>query len=201
MDHGTALPPAVDPYAPSLTTSLDRWTPHVLSILRIVVALLFLQHGLSKLFGFPQPMPPPPLWTMEWFSGVIEFGWRRAADARPVHAGRRRSSCRAKWRSAISCSTRHAAFFPARQWRQPGDPVLLRLSVFGFRRARAVEPATRCGSAAPAPLRTLTARSSRYFMRAAAPASDRPSAYGRRGRRSPRSLHCRRRRNPHGPDR
>jgi len=59
--------------APSLTTSLDRWAPHVLSILRIVVALLFLQHGLSKLFGFPQPMAPPPMFTMIWFAGAIEL--------------------------------------------------------------------------------------------------------------------------------
>ena len=71
MDHGTAPPPQST--APSLTTSLDRWAPHVLSILRIVVALLFLQHGLSKLFGFPQPMAPPPMFTMIWFAGVIEL--------------------------------------------------------------------------------------------------------------------------------
>ena len=71
MDHGTAPPPQST--APSLTTSLDRWAPHVLSILRIVVALLFLQHGLSKLFGFPQAMAPPPMFTMIWFAGVIEL--------------------------------------------------------------------------------------------------------------------------------
>ena len=71
MDHGTAPPPQST--AQSLTTSLDRWAPHVLSILRIVVALLFLQHGLSKLFGFPQPMAPPPMFTMIWFAGVIEL--------------------------------------------------------------------------------------------------------------------------------
>ena len=38
-----------------------------------MVAPLFLEHGLSKLFGFPSPMTPPPFLTMEWFSGVIEF--------------------------------------------------------------------------------------------------------------------------------
>ena len=32
----------------SLYANLERWRPYVLSILRIVVALLFLQHGLSK---------------------------------------------------------------------------------------------------------------------------------------------------------
>lgn len=33
------------------------WAPRVLSILRIITALLFMQHGLQKIFGFP---PPPP---------------------------------------------------------------------------------------------------------------------------------------------
>jgi len=37
--------------------NLDRWRPYVLSILRIVAALLYLQHGLSKVFGFPVPGP------------------------------------------------------------------------------------------------------------------------------------------------
>ena len=71
MDHGTA--PPTQSTVPSLTASLDRWAPQVLSILRIMVALLFLQHGLSKLFGFPQPMPAPAIFTMIWFAGVIEL--------------------------------------------------------------------------------------------------------------------------------
>jgi putative oxidoreductase len=31
----------------------QRWEPRVLSILRIMVGLLYLQHGLNKLFDFP----------------------------------------------------------------------------------------------------------------------------------------------------
>jgi len=33
------------------------WSPRLLSILRIMVGLLFMQHGLSKYFGFPAPSP------------------------------------------------------------------------------------------------------------------------------------------------
>jgi putative oxidoreductase len=41
----------------------EEWKPRVLSIVRIIVALLFLQHGLVKMFGFPAPGPAnlPPL--------------------------------------------------------------------------------------------------------------------------------------------
>ena len=40
--------------------ALSAWSPRVLSILRIVVALLYLQHGLMKLIGFPAPIPGAP---------------------------------------------------------------------------------------------------------------------------------------------
>jgi putative oxidoreductase len=40
---------------------LETWRPYILSILRVVVGLLFLQHGLSKVFNFPAPSPVPSL--------------------------------------------------------------------------------------------------------------------------------------------
>jgi putative oxidoreductase len=53
---------------------LDRLAPYVLSILRIVAALLFLEHGLSKFFGFPLAAAPPPHgFDLEFFAAGIEF--------------------------------------------------------------------------------------------------------------------------------
>jgi uncharacterized membrane protein YphA (DoxX/SURF4 family) len=37
---------------------MNEWRLYVLSILRIVAPLLFLEHGYSKLFDFPVPGPP-----------------------------------------------------------------------------------------------------------------------------------------------
>lgn len=50
-----------------------RLAPHVLSLLRIVAALLFLEHGLSRLFGWPSPIPTPAVFTLYWFAGAIEL--------------------------------------------------------------------------------------------------------------------------------
>ena len=36
-----------------LAAAFERCRPYVLSILRIMVGLLFLEHGMSKVFGFP----------------------------------------------------------------------------------------------------------------------------------------------------
>ncbi|MFL6752990.1 MAG: DoxX family protein [Sphingomicrobium sp.] len=54
-------------------TWLSRWQPQILAILRIVVGLLFLEHGLSKFFGFPVPFPVHPLPPMLVAAGVVEL--------------------------------------------------------------------------------------------------------------------------------
>ncbi len=53
----------------------STWSPQLLSVLRIMAGLLFLEHGTSKLLGFPpSPMPGPfDLFSMVGFSGVLEF--------------------------------------------------------------------------------------------------------------------------------
>ena len=37
---------------------LTTWSPRLLSILRIIVAFLYIWHGTQKLFGFPPPATP-----------------------------------------------------------------------------------------------------------------------------------------------
>lgn len=50
-----------------------HYAPYVLSIVRIVAALLFFEHGLSRLLGFPSPLPTPALFSLYWFAGAIEL--------------------------------------------------------------------------------------------------------------------------------
>src|SRR5437879_11572874 len=54
--------------------NLDAWSPRVLSILRIITALLFMEHGLMKLVHFPAPQPgaPDPLPTILLAAAWIE---------------------------------------------------------------------------------------------------------------------------------
>ena len=53
--------------------TLDPLEPYVLSILRIMVGLLFMQHGLVKLFGFPTGAGFPAFLSLTWFEGCIEM--------------------------------------------------------------------------------------------------------------------------------
>ena len=40
-----------------MTDILEAWQPRILSVLRIMVALLFMEHGTMKLLHFPAAMP------------------------------------------------------------------------------------------------------------------------------------------------
>ena len=51
---------------------LASWAPRMLSVLRIVVALLYLQHGLTKFFGFPGQAPASMPFFPVILAGLIE---------------------------------------------------------------------------------------------------------------------------------
>jgi putative oxidoreductase len=57
--------------------TLNRYSPYALAVLRIVTALLFIEHGTQKLFGFPAPPPSglPAAFSLSWVAAVMEtFG-------------------------------------------------------------------------------------------------------------------------------
>ena len=55
--------------------ALEKYQPQLRAILRIVVALLFMEHGLAKLLHFPVPQPgvPDPLPTILTAAAIIEI--------------------------------------------------------------------------------------------------------------------------------
>lgn len=54
---------------------MTEWGSRTLSLLRVMTGLLFMQHGLSKLFGFPSAAIHPAFGTLLWYAGVLEcFG-------------------------------------------------------------------------------------------------------------------------------
>lgn len=52
------------------------WSPELLSVLRIIVAFLFIQHGTAKWFAFPAAAFPgggvAAVGSLSWFAAVIE---------------------------------------------------------------------------------------------------------------------------------
>jgi putative oxidoreductase len=51
---------------------LNRYSSQILGITRIIVGLLFLEHGLMKLVGFPAAMGAGPLPPLMLAAGLIE---------------------------------------------------------------------------------------------------------------------------------
>ena len=56
------------------TTSLETtWAPRMLSVLRIVSALIFFAHGTQKLLGFPASDMQPAVFSLSWTAGLLEL--------------------------------------------------------------------------------------------------------------------------------
>ena len=51
---------------------VSKYMPELLSIVRLLVGLLFLEHGTSKLFDFPHGPVQPTMGSLIWVQGVIE---------------------------------------------------------------------------------------------------------------------------------
>lgn len=58
-----------------LDTLYTRWSPRLLSVLRIITAFLFMQHGAQKLFGFlaAPGAATPSLFSLIGVAGILEF--------------------------------------------------------------------------------------------------------------------------------
>lgn len=59
----------------ALTNRLSAWSPQVLSILRIMAALLLMQHGTQKLLNFPpsEDYQFPEIFSLMFLAGVLEL--------------------------------------------------------------------------------------------------------------------------------
>ncbi len=57
------------------TPGIDTvWAPRMLAVLRIMSALLYMEHGTQKLLGFPpSDRPGPPLLSLFGIGGVLEL--------------------------------------------------------------------------------------------------------------------------------
>jgi putative oxidoreductase len=57
-----------------VAVDIASWSPRMLSVLRIMTGLLFLEHGTQKLLHFPLPADPGrPLTTLSLVQGIIEL--------------------------------------------------------------------------------------------------------------------------------
>jgi len=52
---------------------VTKWQPHVLSVLRIMTGLLFLEHGTGKYLDFPHLERVPPMLSMPGIGGILEL--------------------------------------------------------------------------------------------------------------------------------
>ncbi len=58
-----------------MTSTLNAWSPRILSILRMVASAIFFLHGTQKILGWPAAPQSglPAVGTLPWTAGMIEI--------------------------------------------------------------------------------------------------------------------------------
>ena len=54
-------------------TLQTTWAPRMLSVLRIVSAVIFFAHGTQKILGFPASEMNPAAFSLPWIAGMLEL--------------------------------------------------------------------------------------------------------------------------------
>jgi putative oxidoreductase len=52
---------------------LQRFRPYVLSLLRVIAALVLFSYGTQKILGFPAADKVPPAYSLSWTAGLFEL--------------------------------------------------------------------------------------------------------------------------------
>lgn len=53
--------------------NIEAHAPRMLSVLRVMAALLFMEHGTAKMLSFPVLPHPPAVWSLPWTGGIFEL--------------------------------------------------------------------------------------------------------------------------------
>jgi putative oxidoreductase len=56
-----------------MESTLQKYRPYAVSLLRIVAALVLFSYGTQKILGFPAAANMPPAYSLSWIAGLIEL--------------------------------------------------------------------------------------------------------------------------------
>jgi putative oxidoreductase len=56
-----------------MESTLQKYRPYALSLLRVIAALVLFSYGTQKILGFPAADKAPPAYSLSWTAGLFEL--------------------------------------------------------------------------------------------------------------------------------
>lgn len=118
----------------TMPTFFPTWQPRILSLLRAVIGLLFMQHGGQKIFGYPANQSVPfDLFSLSGAAGTLELVGGYSDLHWPVHSTNRFSAFGLHGGRLFHGACTAGFLAIGERW-SAGSPVLLRVSLPVHRR-------------------------------------------------------------------